>query len=607
MDFDNKGDDTEVHNGDYLFVSQGTANGGTSWMMNSYGTNPDESIIVGTDGMNWVNVGGAGPIGPTGATGAGGTVAYFGGFFSDQSQPITTALTAQVVTFSSEYPTPFGVSIVDGTKLTMAHAGTYKFDFVSQVANLSNDAQDAYFWIRYNGSDWPNSNTQVYLKGRKSAGVPSESLAAMSHVGTAANDGDYIELWWYSTSNEVSLLYTPATTTPIAPTTPSIVANLTQVTYTQVGPTGPTGATGPTGLTGLTGATGITGDTGPTGVTGPAGATGPVGATGATGIQGETGSTGGVGATGATGPSGLQGDTGTTGATGVTGATGPAGATGPEGATGPVGATGSTGATGATGIQGETGSAGGVGATGATGPSGLQGDAGPTGVGATGATGPVGATGASGATGPTGVTSPGMPTGSITQFAGSTAPSGWLTCDGTAVSRTTFADLFAAIGTAYNIGGEAGTDFRLPNMKGRVPVGFDSGQTEFDSLGESGGAKTHTLTTAEMPSHTHTQNSHNHTQDAHGHSINDPTHSHGMQAMGSNPSDNTGTNGYVLTGASADTQGGFRSILANSTGVTVNSNTATNQATTATNQNTGGGGAHNNLQPYIVLNYIIKA
>jgi microcystin-dependent protein len=144
-------------------------------------------------------------------------------------------------------------------------------------------------------------------------------------------------------------------------------------------------------------------------------------------------------------------------------------------------------------------------------------------------------------------------------------------------------------------------------MKGRVPVGFDSAQTEFDALGEAGGAKTHTLTTAEMPSHTHTQNSHNHTQDAHGHSINDPSHSHGMQPMGANPSDNTGTNGYVLTGASIDTQGGFRSIYANFTGVTVNGNTATNQAATATNQNTGGGGAHNNLQPYIVLNYIIKA
>jgi microcystin-dependent protein len=144
-------------------------------------------------------------------------------------------------------------------------------------------------------------------------------------------------------------------------------------------------------------------------------------------------------------------------------------------------------------------------------------------------------------------------------------------------------------------------------MKGRIPVGYDSTQAEFDALGETGGAKTHTLTTAEMPSHTHTQNSHNHTQDAHGHSVNDPGHAHTIANMGTNPSDNTGTNGFVLTGASADTQGGVRGMFAAVTGVSVNGNTATNQATTATNQNTGGGGAHNNLQPYIVLNYIIKA
>jgi microcystin-dependent protein len=618
LDFDNKGDDTEVHNGDYVFVSQGTTNGGTSWMMNSYGTNPDESIIIGTDGMNWVNVGGAGPVGATGATGAGGTIAYHGSFFSDTTQPIAAADTVQVVTFTDSYPTPFGVSVVDGTKFTMAHPGTYTFNFIAQLANYSNAVQESYFFIKYNGVIWDNAATQTSLPPRKTEALPSEQLIAVSLTGTSTAENDYVELYWYSGSTSVSLLATPAKTSPVvAPATPSIIGTITQITYTQVGPTGATGLTGATGPTGLTGATGPTGVTGPTGATGPQGATGdtgptgPTGLTGATGTTGDTGPTGPTGLTGATGATGLTGPAGPTGpagATGITGATGDTGDTGPTGATGPVGATGSTGATGATGLQGENGAAGDAGATGATGPSGLQGDTGPTGAaGPTGATGPIGATGTAGATGPTGVTSPGMPTGSITQFAGSTAPSGWLTCDGTAVSRTTFADLFAAIGTTYNTGGEAGTDFRLPNMKGRVPVGFDSAQTEFDALGEAGGAKTHTLTTAEMPSHTHTQNSHNHTQDAHGHSINDPSHSHGMQAMGSNPSDNTGTNGYVLTGASADTQGGFRSILGNFTGVTVNGNTATNQATTATNQNTGGGGAHNNLQPYIVLNYIIKA
>lgn len=112
---------------------------------------------------------------------------------------------------------------------------------------------------------------------------------------------------------------------------------------------------------------------------------------------------------------------------------------------------------------------------------------------------------------------------------------------------------------------------------GRVLVGIDSGQTEFDAIGETGGAKTHTLTSAEMPSHTHTQDSHNHTQDAHSHTLG----SHGTSGAGY---------GHVDS-ASATSSGTFTS----------NTTVATNQATTATNQNTGGGGAHNNLQPYIVV------
>lgn len=111
--------------------------------------------------------------------------------------------------------------------------------------------------------------------------------------------------------------------------------------------------------------------------------------------------------------------------------------------------------------------------------------------------------------------------------------------------------------------------------QGRVIVSQDPGQAEFDVSGEVGGAKTHTLTTGEMPSHTHVQNSHNHTQNPHDH-------------------DNADGNAGNLLSAAGGAYGVQYS--ANKTGST----TATNQATTATNQNTGGGGAHNNLQPYIV-------
>ena len=173
------------------------------------------------------------------------------------------------------------------------------------------------------------------------------------------------------------------------------------------------------------------------------------------------------------------------------------------------------------------------------------------------------------------------PAGAIEAYAGSTAPTGWLLAYGQAVSRTTYANLFAVIGTTYNTGGEAGTDFRLPDLRGRAVAGVDNmGGTDAgrlsisNTLGTATGAETHTLTSAEMPSHTHTQN-------IHGHAFNDPGFIPGV----TNISVSAGGTGFYGRTAS---QGLFVGDA------------------TATNQNTGGGGAHNNMQPTIVLNYIIK-
>ena len=164
-----------------------------------------------------------------------------------------------------------------------------------------------------------------------------------------------------------------------------------------------------------------------------------------------------------------------------------------------------------------------------------------------------------------------VPIGSVLEFAGSSAPTGFLLCDGTAINRITYADLFAIISTTYGVG-DGSTTFNLPNIKGKTVVGRDAGQTEFDVLGETGGAKTHTLITAELPAHNHT--------------INDPGHTHSA---------------YYNAGATTvpaeminGNNGALSSFIINSntTGITIN--------------NTGSGTAHNNLQPYIVMNYIIK-
>jgi microcystin-dependent protein len=116
--------------------------------------------------------------------------------------------------------------------------------------------------------------------------------------------------------------------------------------------------------------------------------------------------------------------------------------------------------------------------------------------------------------------------------------------------------------------------------KGKTLVGQDSSQAEFDVIEETGGAKTHTLTTAEMPTHTHIQ-------DAHSHNITDPGHTHSVPTFttdgsGTRPDNGSSTNGTTIT------------IPSNTTGISINN-------ATATNQNAGSGGAHNNLQPYIVI------
>jgi microcystin-dependent protein len=147
-----------------------------------------------------------------------------------------------------------------------------------------------------------------------------------------------------------------------------------------------------------------------------------------------------------------------------------------------------------------------------------------------------------------------VPPGAVQEFAGSTAPYGFLMCDGTLVSRTIYPVLFAVLGVVFGAG-DGSTTFALPNHAGRVAAGKGSGT--FATLGATGGAETHTLSTAEMPSHRH----------------------------------------QISTQLWAPVSGSGGNVAADGT-----------QYTTAVKATefAGGGGAHNNLQPFIVMNFIIK-
>lgn len=141
---------------------------------------------------------------------------------------------------------------------------------------------------------------------------------------------------------------------------------------------------------------------------------------------------------------------------------------------------------------------------------------------------------------------------------------GWLLCDGRSLSRTQYSKLFQAIGTAF--GSSSGTTFNLPDARGRVlgAIGSGVGLTP-RSLGDTVGAETHTLTTSEMPSHSH--------------GVTDPGHVHSYY----NNVNDQGVNTLTTQDSAADNADLGQTTGSSTTGITIN--------------NTGGGQAHNNMQP----------
>lgn len=210
-------------------------------------------------------------------------------------------------------------------------------------------------------------------------------------------------------------------------------------------------------------------------------------------------------------------------------------------------------------------------------------------------------------------------TGEVRMWTTTTAPTGWLICNGQAVSRTTYAGLFALIASTFGAG-DGSTTFNVPDARGNVIAGYDPGNAterlamqttqgvSASGLGNAGGEQSHTLIIGEIPAHNHavTDNGHSHTvsDPGHVHSITDTTHSHNIGVTLEPAFGTGGTGGAVSTGSTTTS--------ANLTGITGTNSatigiTGTNGAVTGvTTQNTGGSTFHNNVQPTLILNFIIK-
>ena len=170
-----------------------------------------------------------------------------------------------------------------------------------------------------------------------------------------------------------------------------------------------------------------------------------------------------------------------------------------------------------------------------------------------------------------------VPTGSVLAAALVSAPEGWLICNGAAISRTTYSGLFAAIGVNFG-SGDGSTTFNLPDLRGRAPVGVDGGagrMTTGNAIGNGGGEQTHVLSQGEMP-----------------------VHSHAAGGLFTNAPISTRQQTLINQYNNYSPQNGFNAV----SGWALFPDSSIGGSTASI----GSGSAHNNLQPYQVVNYIIK-
>jgi len=184
-----------------------------------------------------------------------------------------------------------------------------------------------------------------------------------------------------------------------------------------------------------------------------------------------------------------------------------------------------------------------------------------------------------------------IPVGIIMPFAGTNAPQGYLLCDGSNVSRTTYPALFTEIGTNYGLGDGTST-FTLPDLRGRIPVGLDPEQSNFEKLGKTGGEAEHILSADELPSHNH------HVDPPYANTAANGTHQHSYNdRYNTSEKSDDADDRWVGSDGTTNVSRWTGSAGSHTHGIDIPG---------FSSNNTGGDHAHNNLQPYIVINYVIK-
>ena len=161
----------------------------------------------------------------TSSGGAGIRLPY--GAFSDFTSQTTTANTATLMALST---TDFSnaVSLVTGSKLTVANAGIYNLQFSVQVQNAGNAPYDIFIWLKQNGTDITGSTGKVGLPARKNPGDPFHDIKGWNYF-LSMNAGDYVQIYWSTTNASVTIETYAASGTPTKPSTASVVATLSFV------------------------------------------------------------------------------------------------------------------------------------------------------------------------------------------------------------------------------------------------------------------------------------------------------------------------------------------------------------------------------------------